>query len=478
MPVREATRPRRERAPSQEPRTALLVEDDPEFRESLALLIGREGFETRETGSVAEARAQMAEHRYDIVFVDLGLPDGSGLELLEEEAPGRGRPDIVVITGNATVESAVDALRQGALDYLSKPVDRNRLRAILANAERTRTLRSEVGELRGELRELGHFGPLVGRSTAMQTVFDLIEKVAPTRATVVILGESGTGKELVAETVHRMSPRARGRFLAINCGAVAPNVIESELFGHEKGSFTGADRARRGYFEEASDGTLFLDEITEMSAELQVKLLRVLETGLVMRVGASDSVRVDVRVIAATNREPEKAVRDGKLREDLYYRLNVFPITVPALRDREDDIELLALHFLEELNERDGTAKTWSPAALRSLRTYGWPGNVRELRNVVERAAIMNESVIESVGIPRVEFSSPTPAGDDANGITVSPGEPLAEVERRLILATLERTGGNKKETARRLGISLKTLYNRLNVYEAAGRREATTPLE
>ena len=460
------------------PRVALLVEDDADFRQSLAVLIGREGFETREAATLAEARAMLAASTVDIVFADLGLPDGNGLELLDAGPSAPSRPDVVVITGNASVESVVTAMRQGALDFLGKPVDRSRLRAILANAERTRALRSEVDELRDELRELGRFGPLVGRSSVMQTMFDLIEKVAPTQVSVMILGESGAGKELVAETVHRMSPRARGRFLAINCGAVAPNVIESELFGHEKGSFTGADRARRGYFEEASGGTLFLDEITEMSAELQVKLLRVLETGAIMRVGASESIAVDVRLVAATNREPEKAIRDGKLREDLFYRLNVFPIMVPPLRDRPEDLELLASHFLEAYNEREGAKKQWSPQALRALRAYAWPGNVRELRNVVERAAIMAADVIRDPGIPQTGAPLVVDASNGAESIVVALGEPLVEVERRLIIATLRQTGGDKKETARRLGISLKTLYNRINVYEAAGKMEPAAKIE
>jgi DNA-binding NtrC family response regulator len=454
-------------------RVALLVEDDADFRESLAALIAREGFDTAEAASLAEARARLAEAAFDLVFVDLGLPDGNGLELLDPAASGGGTADVVVISGNATVESAVDALRQGALDFLVKPIDRNRLRAILANAERTRRLRSEVGELRGALRDLGRFGPMVGRSPVMQTLFDRIDKVAPTRATVMILGESGTGKELVAETIHRLSPRARGRFLAINCGAVAPNVIESELFGHEKGSFTGADKVRRGYFEEAHEGTLFLDEITEMSAELQVKLLRVLETGAVMRVGASESVPVDVRLIAATNRDPEKAIQDGKLRDDLYYRLHVFPIDVPPLRERPDDVELLAQHFLDLYNEREGVSKRWSPRALRQLRSHGWPGNVRELRNVVERAAIMAADVVEDTGLTAASERTTTQPAADGETLTVPIGESLAEVERKLIIATLAQTGGDKKETARRLGISLKTLYNRLNVYDAAGRLES-----
>jgi DNA-binding NtrC family response regulator len=309
----------------------------------------------------------------------------------------------------------------------------------------------------------------------MTRLFDLIERVAPTRVAVLVLGESGVGKELVAETLHRMSARARERFLAVNCGAVAPNVIESELFGHEKGSFTGADKVRRGYFEEASGGTLFLDEITEMSAELQVKLLRVLETGNVMRVGGSEAIPVDVRLIAASNRDPDQAVREGKLREDLYYRLNVFPILIPPLRERPEDIEPLAGHFLALFNEREGTEKRWSPDALRKLRSYAWPGNVRELRNVVDRAAILSEDVIYDTPLP--QNAPPSAAAPEAGpNLTISLSDRLDEIERRVILATLRLTEGDKKETARRLGISLKTLYNRLNVYEAAGRMEPVKP--
>jgi DNA-binding NtrC family response regulator len=471
MTARETPRPSTDGRPR---RVALLVDDDSDFRESLAVLVGRENFDVRQASSLAEARDHLKEP-VDVVFVDLGLPDGRGLDLLEGEPAGEARPEMVVITGNVTAESAVAALRQGVLDYLSKPVDRNRLRATLVHVERTRNLRSEVGELRDELRELGHFGLLVGRSAPMTRLFDLIERVAPTRVAVLVLGESGVGKELVAETLHRMSARARERFLAVNCGAVAPNVIESELFGHEKGSFTGADKVRRGYFEEASGGTLFLDEITEMSAELQVKLLRVLETGNVMRVGGSEAIPVDVRLIAASNRDPDQAVREGKLREDLYYRLNVFPILIPPLRERPEDIEPLAGHFLALFNEREGTEKRWSPDALRKLRSYAWPGNVRELRNVVDRAAILSEDVIYDTPLP--QNAPPSAAAPEAGpNLTISLSDRLDEIERRVILATLRLTEGDKKETARRLGISLKTLYNRLNVYEAAGRMEPVKP--
>jgi two-component system, NtrC family, response regulator HydG len=350
-------------------------------------------------------------------------------------------------------------------------VARVHLHAILAHVVRTRELRSKVSNLRSELRHLGRFGPMVGRSPAMQRVYELISKVAPTRASILITGDSGTGKELVSETVHQMSPRAEGPFLAVNCGAVAPNVIESELFGHERGSFTGADRGRKGYFEEADGGTLLLDEITEMSADLQVKLLRVIATGKLIRVGASEPITVDVRVIAATNRDPEKAIRQGRLREDLYYRLNVFQIDVPPLRERGDDILMLAEHFLNEFNARESVNKRWSERALRRLQTYNWPGNVRELRNVVERAALLSGDVIDDPGLPEGTLE-PTTAPGNGNSLVVRVGSPLSEVERTMILATLRQVRGDKREAARRLGISLKTLYNRLSVYQAAGQME------
>jgi DNA-binding NtrC family response regulator len=453
--------------------TALVVDDDVDFRESLAVLVRREGFEVQEAGSLAEAREHLAVHPTALVIIDVGLPDGRGLDLLGEDDPLESRPELIVVTGNATVGTAVDALRQGVLDFLTKPIDHHRLRAVLANVMRVRGLRDERDALRGELRDLGRFGKIVGRSQPMQKVYDFIMRVAPTKVLTLLLGESGTGKELVAETIHKMSQRASQRYLAVNCGAIAQNVIESELFGHEKGSFTGAERNRRGYFEEASGGTLFLDEITETPLDVQVKLLRVLETGTLMRVGASEPIPVDVRILAATNRDPMAAVRDGKLREDLYYRLNVFPIVLPPLRSRGDeDIDLLAQHFLTEFNAREGVERRWSREALRRLHTYPWPGNVRELRNVVDRSAIMAHDIIDDPGLPE---SAPPPAmTTEANGpsVLVPLGEPLEETERKLILSTLEMCEGDKKETARRLGISLKTLYNRLNVYEAARRRE------
>jgi len=443
----------------------LVVEDDADFRASVAMLVKREGHETREAETLAAARAAIAARKPDVVLLDLGLPDGSGLDLLAD-GEATASSEIVVMTGDTAVESAVAALREGALDYLTKPVDRARLQTILTNVARTRGLKHEVTELRGELRNLGRFGPMVGRSKAMQAVYDLIARGAPTESTIFVTGESGTGKELVAETVHRLSRRKDGAFLTVNCGAMTETLIESELFGHEKGSFTGADRRRTGYFEEASGGTLFLDEITEMPVELQVKLLRVLETGTITRVGATSPTEVDVRVVTASNRDPKQAVKEGTLREDLLYRLNVFPVHLPPLRDREGDVELLAHFFLDRVNDREGSAKRFSDVAMRRLRQLRWPGNVRELRNAVERAAILADDEIAPEMLPDLDSAG----GEGALGSTlhVRLGSSIDEVERRLILATLEELDGDKKRAASMLGISLKTLYNRLNVYEAA----------
>jgi DNA-binding NtrC family response regulator len=421
--------------------------------------VGREGYTTRTAKSLEQAREQLKEELPDVVLCDLMLPDGQGLELLKDLPPGQ-RTEFIIITGHAGVESVIDALRSGVLDYLTKPVDIPRLKSVLANLARTTELKDEIGALRRQLRNLGRFGSLVGASAAMQQVYDLIGKVAPTDATVFLTGESGTGKEVVAQTIHEISKNRRGSFLPLNCGAVPAGLIESELFGHERGSFTGATQLRRGYFERASGGTLFLDEVSEMPIELQVKLLRVLETGTAMRVGGGDPIPVDVRVIAATNRQPERAVAEGKLREDLLYRLNVFPILLPPLRDRAGDIDLLADHFLDELNRAQGTGKRYRPGAQALLRSYAWPGNVRELKNVIHRAFIMGDDEVDPV-LP-AEIAAP-PAAQPASPLR--PGTPLAEVERRVILATLQQNGGDKRRTAEILGISLKTLYNRLKLY-------------
>jgi DNA-binding NtrC family response regulator len=314
---------------------------------------------------------------------------------------------------------------------------------------------------------LKSFGLLYGSSTAMLELYEQIERVAATDATALIIGESGTGKELIARTIHEASGRKNAPFIAVNCGAIPDNLIEAELFGHEKGSFTGAVQARVGYFEHADGGTLFLDEITEMSPVRQVKLLRALETGTFYRVGGNELIHADVRVIAATNRDPATAVKENGLREDLMYRLAVFPLRAPPLRERDSDRELLAQHFLAELNAQENTDKVFSKRALDTLRTYSWPGNVRELKNAVYRAFILAEKTVE---IPHPHLVSrvkkPHMQGDAMN---VWVGTPLADAQKQIILATLKHCGGDKRRTAKTLGVSLKTLYNRLGAYEAEG---------
>ena len=444
---------------------ALLVDDDVNFVLGLAEVVGREGFTTKAAHTLKEARAEIGRAMPDIVLVDLHLPDGTGLDLFRdlEATPAT---EIVLITGQASVDTAVEAMRKGASDYLVKPVDLARVRAVLANVVRTRELKEQIGSLRGELRKLGRFGHILGSSAPMQKLYDALGRVAPTSATVLITGESGTGKELAAQTIHDLSRRKKSPFLPLNCGAVSPQLIESELFGHEKGSFTGADRQHKGYFERAHGGTLFLDEITEMPQELQVKLLRVLETGSFTRVGTTTPISTDVRVLAATNRSPEGAVADGKLREDLYHRINVFPIAMPPLRDRGTDIELLAQHFLDVHNRQESASKQFAPATIAALYAHSWPGNVRELKNYVQRAFILADDVIDANLAPAA-----VAAPESAPLLSVRVGSTLDEVSRRLIEATLAECG-SKRKAADMLGISLKTLYNRLAAYKAEGETE------
>ena len=442
----------------------LIVDDDVNAASTLADLVLEEGFTTATANNLQEGRRQMAIRRPDVVLLDLVLPDGSGMELIQD-VESRDTTEVVLITGHASMESSIEALRLGAADYLIKPINLAQLQGILSRVARPADLKTEINTLRGELRTLGRFGRLLGISPMMQRVYDQIAKVAPTAATVLITGESGTGKEMVAQTLHELSRRKKQPILAVNCGAISPQLIESEMFGHEKGSFTGANRQHRGYFERAHGGTLFLDEITEMPLELQVKLLRVLESGTYSRVGSDEVLEADVRIVAASNRVPMEAVASGKLREDLHYRLEVFPLQLPALRERREDIEILTNHFLAKLNQIEGLSKVFLPDAIEVLRNYSWPGNVRELRNVVQRAYIMAEDeTIDSRDLPQ-DLGSQRP--DSGPYLNVPVGATIADVEKRLILATLTQCGGNKEKAAEMLGISLKTLYNRLREYGA-----------
>jgi len=445
---------------------ALVIDDDAEFQEAIGEVVAQEGFAVETAPSLEAARLLLAKQIPDLVFVDLTLPDGNGLELLGEFA-GSPSTEVVVLTGHATVKSVIGAFRDGVSDYMTKPVDLAHLRSILANVTRRRELWEQVDTLQNELRRLGRFGPLVGASPPMQAVYDQIARVAPTNATVLVQGESGTGKELVAQAVHQLSRRRKEPFVALNCGAVSPQLIESELFGHERGSFTGAERTHKGIFERASGGTLFLDEVTEMPLELQIKLLRALETGQIARVGAERETPVDVRVISATNRDPDEAVAQSRLRQDLLYRLRVFPIQLPPLRDRPGDVELLAEYFLSQLNRAEDTRKRFSRTALEALRASRWPGNVRELQNAVHSAFILANEEIEAAYLPAPgqEGSPATPAAGTGSLLELRVGTTIVEAERRLILATLAAVDGKKEKAAVVLGISLKTLYNRLNEY-------------
>ena len=442
---------------------ALVVDDEADAAETMATLIATEGFTVATAGSLRDARRQLALQEPDIVLLDLMLPDGSGMQLFED-AKALSNTEVVLITGHASLETSIQALRLGAADYLVKPVNVKQLSGILSRVIKPSALRAEASDLMESLERDGHFGQLWGRSPAMRRVYEQILRVSGTAISVFITGESGCGKEVVASTVHDLSRRRNRPFLAVNCGAISPHLIESEIFGHERGSFTGADKQHQGFFERASGGTLFLDEITEMPLDLQVKLLRVLESGTFMRVGSTQALDTDVRIIAATNRPPEQAVRANKLREDLLYRLNVFPIHLPPLRDRKQDISLIAEHFLDEISRREGVVKRYDPHALERLSAYHWPGNVRELRNIVHRGFVMApDSVIQDECLPETESSVPVLSGAPVLRIRV--GTPLAEVERQVTLATLEHLGRHKERTAAALGVSLKTLYNRLKEY-------------
>ena len=442
---------------------ALVVDEHQDSAEMMAALIAAEGFSVATANSLQEARRRMSMQAPDVVLLDLVLPDGNGLDLVDAIRTS-GRAEVVLITGHASVETSVQALRMGAADYLTKPLNVKQLRGVLSRLRRPSTLDADAAGMQRTLEESGHFGLLWGRSAPMRRVHEQILRVSGTGVTVFVTGGSGTGKELVARTVHDLS-RRRGRpFLGVNCGAISPYLIESEIFGHEKGSFTGAERQHLGFFERAGGGTLFLDEITEMPLDLQVKLLRVLETGTFMRVGSMQTQEADVRIVAASNRDPAKAVADGRLREDLLYRLNVFPIHMPALRERNEDIELLANHFLDEIGRREGQNKRFAREALARLRGYPWAGNVRELRNIVQRAYVMaSDTTILDECLP----ANPTQAAPLAGPpmLSIELGTSLAEIERIVTMATLEHYGRHKERTAAALGVSLKTLYNRLKEY-------------
>ena len=448
-------------------RRVLIVDDDERFASTMGLVLEEQQFEVTCAHTVADGRRLLAESEPDLLLLDVMLPDGSGLELIDEVTP-ETRTRIVVVTAQPSISSAVTALRSRVHDYLIKPFDIDKLQACLQRLERGAAAARSAPQKRPRksarrpAEEAAGVAGLVGESKDMRRVFSLIGKVARTKTTVLIQGESGTGKELVAAAIARLSGR-EDPFLAVNCGAISPTLIASELFGHEQGAFTGAIRQHKGHFERAHGGTLFLDEVTELPLELQANLLRVIETGRVMRVGGTREIEVDVRLIAATNRDPAAAVAEGSLREDLYFRLRVFPIRLPALRERHEDIGLLAEHFLELINKEHGSGKRLTEEALQQLMSHPWPGNVRELRNAVEQAYILADDLL----LPE-HFAGwlAEPFEVRRNSLQFDVGTPIEEAERRLLFATLEHFDGDKKKTAATLGVSLKTLYNRLRAYE------------
>jgi DNA-binding NtrC family response regulator len=435
----------------------LIVEDDPATRTGLAELVQNWGFQTDEAADGEEALRRVTSFRPAIIVSDLVMPRMGGHDLLKTLKDQLSDLTFILLTAQGTVESAVEAIKDGAYDYLSKPVDPQRLRILLQKSvERQETLR-EVRNLRRQLREQGSFGRIVGNSAGIRSVYRVIEQAAPTAASVLIWGESGTGTTFP--------------FVAMNCAAIPETLLESEIFGHEKGAFTGAHDRRTGVFELAHRGTLFLDEIAEMQPATQVKLLRVLQERTFRRLGGRQEQAVDVRVIAATNVDPTEAARTGKLRDDLYYRLNVFAVELPPLRARREDVPLLVQTFLNEFNARNSrSVRAVGQEAMYILERYQWPGNIRELRNVIERATILAEGeFIEPRHLPptlvsRGEETLPT--------VTLSPGTTVDEAERRLILLTLDHTRNNKTRAAEILGISLKTLHNKLNRMKGEGRQE------
>jgi DNA-binding NtrC family response regulator len=451
----------------------LVVDDETAERETLARLIGQWGYEVEVAESSDEALSLSESYRPAVVITDLILPGTDGLTLLQTLRASSLAPVVLLVTGHATVETAVEAMRHGALDYLTKPIDTTRLQLLLEKAVEQDSLSREVTLLRRELRQKGTFGRFVGESARMQEVYHVVELMATSNAPVFIHGESGTGKELVARTVHEQSDRRSGPFVAINCAAIPETLIESELFGHERGAFTGASERRIGCFELADGGTLLLDELAEMNVGTQAKLLRVLEESVFRRVGGKAEVTVDVRVIAATNQVPSEALANGKLREDLFYRLTVFVLELPPLRERSGDIPLLAARFIEEFNAQNNrSVQGLTPEAEELLARYAWPGNVRELRNAMHRAVVLtgNGAITREHLPPAVVGGVARPARAPDAGVVV----PLRDMERQMIVRALEETNYHKPQAAAMLGISLKTLYNKLARFGLPPNRAAT----
>jgi DNA-binding NtrC family response regulator len=451
----------------------LIVDDEADGRDALAELAQRWGYDVLTASDGTDALRRAIEWHPDVLLTDLVMPNMDGLWLLRALRAELPDVPVLLLTGRGTVQTAVQAIKEGAYDFIEKPLDPSRLRVALEHAlEKKETLR-EVQLLRRHLAAIAPGTDLLGQSPAMLGVVELVKKVAATNASVVVTGESGTGKEVVARAIHGLSPRKDKPFVALNCSAIPATLIESELFGFERGAFTGADQRRIGNFEMAHGGTLFLDEIGELPLEMQGKFLRVLEERRLRRLGGKGEIEIDARVLCATNRDLREEIRAGRFREDLYFRLHVFTIRLPPLRERREDVPLLVHHFIEKFAGETGKhVKGTTPAAMEVLRGYAWPGNIRELRNTVERAMILVDGdVIGEEHLP--PDMRPNTGGGGEAALHLRTGLPIKEVEKQYILSSLRRNHGNKARTAEQLGISEKTLYNKLHRYAARAQARA-----
>ena len=448
----------------------LVVDDEVNARTALAELLREEGFDVETAADAFKALGKFESFAPHVVVTDLKMPGMDGIELVKKLRASEVPPAVVVMTAFGEVTTAVDAMRAGAADYLTKPLDFEELLVVLDKVLENEHLRRETGQLRARVRDRVAPGNMIGIAPPMQRVFEIIDQVAPSRATVLITGESGTGKELVANAIHQRSPRAGGPFIKLHCAALAESLLESELFGHERGAFTGAATRKDGRFSLADGGTLFLDEIGEISPAIQVKLLRFLQEHEFERVGGTQTIKVDVRVIAATNRDLPSEVAKGRFREDLFYRLNVVALETPTLRERRTDIPALAGFFLDRYARENGKTITgFAPDTLEWLVNHDWPGNVRELENAVERAVVLcTGDLIEPKQLP----ATVRPARIDTAGAPQIPGATLADIERYAILETLKATGGSTSRAAEILAISPRTIQYRLHEYNAAPRSD------
>ncbi len=443
----------------------LVVDDEAAIVESLTKIFRREGLNVLSATDGNGGLDLLRKHRVGVLLTDLMMPHTSGMDLLRAAKTIAPETEVVLMTAYGTVETAVDAMKEGAYDFVTKPLKRAHVVRIVKNALEKQSLLVENRSLKAQLAEKRRRA-IIGTSLAWRRTMDIVMQAAPSEATVLLLGESGTGKELLARALHENSTRAKTPFVAVNCAAIPESILEAELFGYEKGAFTGATTAREGRFEAAHGGTLFLDEIGEISRHVQVKLLRVLQEGEIERLGAGGKTRrIDIRLVAATNVNLAEEVKAGRFREDLFYRLNVIPVSVPPLRDRRDDISLLAQHFVQVYAEKNGKAISGcSPTALERLTEYGWPGNVRELENAIERAVVLTRAghtVIDEDALPR-EIRDTAPGTASASSLTFPIGMPLSEIEMRVIHETLRHTRGDKRLTAKLLGIATRTIYRRL----------------